>query len=229
MASRPPTAARQPPRQSIAAAIGAAVEAVGGKACSLSTKGRNPRTTTNCPSVTSVAAGPWRVATKFIQPTSDRMTTKPRPRRWASGTLSGRTSAVASVGRRRITASAATMNCQTPCWGRFAPRSDIAGHSDRAAVTIRSDAAADGCEMAPEARRAVSSARERQAAIAHRVAGTAVEPRVETAARIAVPAVTSAARAETDHQTLAGIVRSVVEIMPTSLPRRAAGASRVGS
>ena len=147
------------------------------------------------------------------------MTRKQRPRKWASGTLSGRTSTVESAGRRRITASAATISCQTPCCGRLAPRSDIAGQSDKLAVTIRRDAAAAGWETIPEARAAVSSSSARQATMAHRVAGTAVEPRVAKAARMAAPAVSSAAREAIAQQAVAGSKARGSEAMVTILPR----------
>jgi len=147
------------------------------------------------------------------------MTRKQRPRRWASGTLSGRTSAVESAGRRRITASAATISCQTPCCGRLAPRSDIAGQSDRLAVTIRRDAAAAGWETIPEARAAVSSSSATEATMAHWVAGTAVEPRVAKAARMAAPAVSSAAREAIAQQAVAGSKARGSEAMAAILPR----------
>ena len=74
-------------------------------------------------------------------------------------------------------ASDPTMNCQTPCCGRFTPRIAIVGHKKSATTTSLVDAIAAGSTSQPATRAAISRPKMREAAAAHRAAGTAVDPR----------------------------------------------------
>ena len=153
---------------------------------------------------TQVTAAARRVPAKFIQPTNTSSGMKHRSSRWRSGRLPGRMSKAETAGITSTTASVATINCHTPCCGRFAPKSDIAGQSESDTTARRAAAAAAGSARPPVARGTISPARARHAATAHTAAGTAVEPRTSHPPHAATAAARQAAAQAAVGITLAG-------------------------
>jgi hypothetical protein len=160
-----------------ATAVAAAASAPAERGCPCSTPGRNTHISDSCPAATSTAAAACRVAAKFIQPRTTRIGRKNRSSRCTSGRPPGRTSVDVTAGRANTKASVATMNCHTPCCGRFAPRSDIVGQTASAATTSRIADCDAGSTSQPAAVAAASPASMAAARAAHAAAGTAVVPR----------------------------------------------------
>ena len=124
-----------------------------------------------------------------------------------SGMLPGRTRTAETAGSISTPASVATMNCQTPCCGRLAPKSEAAGQTARAATMSRVAAAAEGSVSQPTANAADSPARAAAATTAQAAAGTAVVPRARKQPAAAARAVTIAAAS---MRAGGGIVDTVV-------------------
>ena len=192
------TAANSVPTSSSPAAAASVPTAVApSMAPSIAMPGRKPRSRSSCAAAIQVTAAARRVPAKFIQPTSTSSGMKHRPSRCRSGRLPGRISSAVAAGIASTTARVATISCHTPCCGRLAPNSDIAGQSDSDTTARRAAAPVAGSARPPAARAPISTAKLRQAATDQKAAGTAVEPRTrktphaDTAA--ARPAATQAA------------------------------------
>ena len=187
--SSPAAAASVPP--AVAAFIAPSI------APSIATPGRKPRSRSSWAAAMQLTAAARRVPAKFIQPTSTSSGMKQRSSRCRSGRLPGRMSNAVAAGIASTTARVATISCHTPCCGRFAPNSDIAGQSDSDTTARRAAAPVAGSARPPAALAPISTASARQAATDQKAAGTAVEPRTrktphaDTAA--ARPAATQAA------------------------------------
>ena len=164
---------------------------------SIAMPGRKPRSRSSCAAAIQLTAAARRVPAKFIQPTSTSSGMKHRSSRCRSGRLPGRINNAVAAGIASTTARVATISCHTPCCGRLAPNSDIAGQSDSDTTARRAAAPVAGSTRPPAARAPISTAKLTQAATDQKAAGTAVEPRTrktpqaDTAA--ARPAATQAA------------------------------------